>query len=111
MVEQSDKGRTYDLVTSLLEPYMKQGHTLYVDNYYSSPTLFSDLLDNDTGACGTARSNRKGMPVKVKQTKLRERGAKVVMHKGQLMCMKTKDSKDVTMLSTVHGSHDVETGT
>ena len=35
--------------------------TLYAENYSTSP-LFEDLKEQGTLACGTARSNRKGLP-------------------------------------------------
>ncbi|XP_052351639.1 piggyBac transposable element-derived protein 4-like [Oncorhynchus keta] len=50
------------VVMTMLASHLGKGHTLYVDNWYSSPTLFQHLLSNSTGACGTVRSNRKGMP-------------------------------------------------
>ena len=36
----SPKGKIYDLVMRLIVPYLKKGHKLYVDNYYTSPILF-----------------------------------------------------------------------
>ncbi|XP_045548722.1 piggyBac transposable element-derived protein 4-like, partial [Salmo salar] len=56
-------GVSRSVVMAMLAPHLSKGHTLYVDNWYSSPTLFQHLLSNSTGACGTVRSNRKGMPV------------------------------------------------
>lgn len=50
------------LVLTLLEPYLGRGHTLCVDNWYTSPTLFHRLLRAKTGACGTVRANSKVMP-------------------------------------------------
>ena len=55
-------GVSRSVVMTMLAPHLSKGHTLYVDNCYSSPTLFQHLLSNSTGACGTVRSNRKGMP-------------------------------------------------
>jgi hypothetical protein len=54
-------GVSGSMVMTMLAPHLGKGHTLYVDNWYSSPTLFHHLLSNNTGACGTVRSNRKGM--------------------------------------------------
>ena len=39
----STKGKTYDLVMRLMQPYLNVGRCLYVDNYYTSPTLFAEL--------------------------------------------------------------------
>ncbi|XP_038823658.1 piggyBac transposable element-derived protein 4-like, partial [Salvelinus namaycush] len=53
-------GVSGSVVMTMLAPHLDKGHTLYMDNWYSSPTLFQHLLSNSTGACGTVRSNRKG---------------------------------------------------
>ncbi|KAL6417032.1 hypothetical protein ACFW04_014740 [Cataglyphis niger] len=65
-------GKTGNIVLTLLKPYLGKGHTLYVDNFYSSPTLFNLLHTNATNACGTVKQRRKGMPVLNK--KLHRRG-------------------------------------
>ena len=81
--EESVRGKTHDLVMRLMQPYLHKGHTLYVDNYYSSPTLFNDLYQNGTTATGTAR-NRRGVPAVVNNAKLKCNGDLVVYHKGPL---------------------------
>ena len=37
-------------------------YVVFTDNFYSSPTLFRDLLTRGFGACGTARQDRHGIP-------------------------------------------------
>jgi hypothetical protein len=106
---ENSKGKTYDLVMKLMRPYLHKGHQLYVDNYYSSPSLFMDLYRVGTGSTGTAR-NRKGMPAKIKNTVLKNKGDSVVMHNGPLMAMKLRDRKDVKILSTTHSSSVIPTG-
>ena len=51
-----------------------KGHHVYMDNYYSSPELFSELHYRETFACGTCRSNRKNMPKSVTKAKLKNKG-------------------------------------
>ena len=51
-------GQIGSVVNTLMSPYIGKGHILYVDNWYSSPTLFLHLKF-DMGACGTVRINRK----------------------------------------------------
>ncbi|XP_042887772.1 piggyBac transposable element-derived protein 4-like, partial [Penaeus japonicus] len=41
---------------------LDKGYSLYVDNWYSSPTLFHWLQGRKKNACGTVRANRKFMP-------------------------------------------------
>ena len=40
----------------LVQPFLDKGHTVYMDNYYSSPELFHDLLVRKTTATGTVLS-------------------------------------------------------
>ncbi|XP_066600736.1 piggyBac transposable element-derived protein 4-like [Prorops nasuta] len=60
--ENQDIGKSGAIVEALIKPYLGKGHTLYVDNWYSSPALFNFLHNNCTNACGTVRKRRKGMP-------------------------------------------------
>lgn len=59
------RGAAHQVVMTLMEPLLNMGHHLYCDNYFTSPALFSELADNQTGACGTLRVNRIGVPREV----------------------------------------------
>ena len=61
--------KTTKIVLGLLEStnLLDKGHHVYMDNYYSSPELFSELYYRQTYACGTVRQNRKGLPNAVKK--------------------------------------------
>jgi len=52
-----------------MEKYLHVGHVLYLDNWHSSPALYETLHDMKTGACGTVRSNRIGLPKIFKKLK------------------------------------------
>ena len=69
----SDKGRTYDLVTRLMQQYMQKDHILYVDNYYSSPTLFTDLGERHWGVWYSA-AQQEGYASKHKRDETQEPG-------------------------------------
>jgi len=58
----SSLGFSGSVVHTLMDPYLDMDHILYIDNWYSSPTLAKYLLSRSTGVCGTAKVNRKGMP-------------------------------------------------
>lgn len=49
-----------------MNDYQGLCHHLCVDNFYTSPQLFKDLLEAGSLACGTIRNNRKGFPVELK---------------------------------------------
>jgi len=92
---------------SLLQHYLNKGHVLYCDNWYSSPTLFNLLHQNKTGACGTVRKNRKGLP---KFTGKSRKGDVQWFSSSALLAMKWKDKRDVYMLSTVNSTNFLNSG-
>lgn len=59
------RGLAHRVVTSLCTPLYDRGHHIYCDNFFSSPALFDELAEHQTGACGTLRSNRIGVPAQV----------------------------------------------
>lgn len=56
-------GKSAEVVLTLLKSYLGKGHTLFVDNWYTSPTLFNYLYNNKTNVCDTVKPRRKDMPV------------------------------------------------
>jgi hypothetical protein len=97
-IEDQGIGISGSVVTTLLKDYFNKGHTLWCDNWYTSPQLFSYLHENGTNACGTVRPNRKEMP---KFSKLK-RGQIESKHRGPLLALKWCDKRDVHMLTTLH---------
>jgi len=59
----SGNGLGYDVVFRLMTGYLDQGYSLYVDNFYTSPTLAVDLFK--THITGTLNKTRIGVPVEV----------------------------------------------
>lgn len=68
-------GKSGQIVMTLLKPYFGRGHTLVVDNWYSSPSLFLELHKNLTNAYGTVRKNRLDIPGLKKQIKNGQEGS------------------------------------
>ena len=91
-----------------------KGHHVYLDNYYSSPELFSELHYLETFCCGTVRSLRKNLPIAVTKVKLKNKGDCVFRRNGPLLCLawkeKKKAIKNVTMLTTIYEAVMVKTG-
>ena len=107
-----DSTQTTKVVVGLMQKanLLGKGHHVYLDNYYTSPDLFWELHCKDTFACGTCRQNRKNLPKAVTKAKLKKRGECVFRRDGPLLCLKWREKKDVTMLSTIHEAVFVETG-
>lgn len=94
-------GKSGAIVETLMAPYLGKGHTVFLDNWYSSPSLFNLLYDNYTNACGTVTKRRRGMP---KITDILRKGEASSRSTKNLLAIKWMDKKEVYMLSTMHTS-------
>uniref|UniRef100_A0A671M944 PiggyBac transposable element-derived protein domain-containing protein n=1 Tax=Sinocyclocheilus anshuiensis TaxID=1608454 RepID=A0A671M944_9TELE len=83
-------GLSYDAVTSLLDrTVLGSGYHVYMDNFYTSPKLLSDLFALKFGACGTYRDNRKDYK--------------------HLVFVKWMDTQEVSVCSTIHAAYTGDT--
>ncbi|KAG8239013.1 hypothetical protein J437_LFUL005070 [Ladona fulva] len=94
-----------DIVGTLIKPYLEKGHTLFIDNWYSSPALFLWLHNKAMNACGMVRKNRKHMP---KMEEKLKKGNIQFMCSDIFLALKWCDRKEIWMLSTCHDSHMLE---
>ena len=102
----SERGLGYDVVTKLMEPYLDQGYHLYLDTFYTSPQLVTDLFLHGTPSAGTVKLNRKGFPACLENAQAWARTGK----RGDIRCARNSpvlalqwiDSKPVSILSTIH---------
>lgn len=92
-------GVSGNCVVNLIERYLKKGHCLFTDNWYTSPRLARFLHENQTNCCGTVRNNRKEMP---KFTKNLKRGERRCMSTDKIMVLQWRDKRIVHMLTTFH---------
>jgi hypothetical protein len=104
----ADTNKTTAIVLKLVEPLLKQGRTVWMDNFYNSPSLARTLkITHNTDCVGTLKLNHKDVPPKGKNTKLKK-GENVAQHSGPVSVTKWCDKKIVTMISTYH-SHETRT--
>ncbi len=96
---EDSKGISYDSVMILAnERLLGSGYKLFVDNFYTSPKLFRDLLlRKKIWACGTVRANR------IRHSKTQApRGNIRWFREDKLLFVEWKDKRDVLMCSTFH---------
>lgn len=92
------------VVQTLAEPLFDKGHVIYMDNFFSSHALDKLLADNQTGACGTLRANRIGVPDQIKRAQPRAGQPPVTARDGQILFISWYDKKVVNLITTVHSA-------
>lgn len=113
----SGNGLSYDVVVSLMEPYSLQGYSLYIDNFYTSPTLVTYLYKNGIHCTGTLDCTRTGVPSQVHHLKKDlakksvPRGKGVYVRDGICAYAVWKDTKCVAVMSSEHPGHSETTVT
>ncbi|XP_042340545.1 piggyBac transposable element-derived protein 4-like [Plectropomus leopardus] len=104
----SGKGLGYESVMELLNIRMLgTGYKLFVDDFFTSPILFRDLLKKRIWACGTIRPNKIGFP-KTKVNSLDSKspcGSIRWIRKDSILYVQWRDTRDVTLCSTFHTAH------
>ena len=92
---------TAAVVLRLVEPISGLGHHIYMDNYYTSPALFSRLRSLGFGACGTLRLTRRGVPAEAK-SRLEKGERRLVPVDEGMSVVQWHDKRVVSVLSTIH---------
>uniref|UniRef100_A0A671KY56 PiggyBac transposable element-derived protein 4-like n=1 Tax=Sinocyclocheilus anshuiensis TaxID=1608454 RepID=A0A671KY56_9TELE len=107
----TDRGLSYDAVMSLLDrKVLGSGYHVYMDDFYTSPKLFTDLFALKVGACGTYRDQRKDFPKTAANSLSRNssRGSIRWIRDGPLVCVKWMDTQEVSVCSTIHAAYTGE---
>ncbi len=107
-----NKLKDYESVMALVdEKMLGTGYKLYVDNFYTSPSLFRDLLQKGIWACGTIRSNRVGFLQATDNRLPRNapRGSIRWIRNDKLLFVEWKDTREVLMCSSFHSANGART--
>ena len=88
-----------------MEPFHNKGYDLYVDRFYTSPLLASELTKVGITVTGTVQSNRRGMPKDVMAKRKREPQGNIrAARSGNILTLSWLDKRKVLMLSTKHNA-------
>lgn len=110
IVDTTDIQKKYGMggkvVITMSEALLQNKHKLFFDNYFSSIPLMEFLKAENTPACATIRSDRKGLPT-LKDGKAMERGdSDFRVSNTGIIYFRWKDSKPVHFISNYHGSEE-----
>ena len=92
------------VVVNLAEPYFDKGHVIYMDNFFTSPALFSNLADHQVGACGTLRTNKRGVPARIKEAKAKTGDPPIIARDDKILYITWFDKRQVNLITTAHNS-------
>ncbi len=98
-----NQGASQAIVMELSKPILNKGHTIYLDNWFSSPKLYLTLVENKTNAVGTVRVNRANMPGDLVKSKIKK-GDYMIRSCNGILAIKWMDRREVHFISTKHES-------
>lgn len=113
----SSNGLGYDVVVSLMQDYLSQGYSLYIDNFYASPILLSDLYGLGVHVTGTLDCTRIGVPTDFASLKKQmakksvSQGEGAYVRDGVCVYAVWKDTKCVSVMSNEHPGNSESTVT
>lgn len=97
-----EKNLAQNVCLKLMEGLLNKGRTLYVDNFYTTHSLATELLTNKTHVVGTVRRHRKVFPKDVMNAKLKKGQMVSKQDSNGIVILKWKDKRDVYLMSTKH---------
>ena len=94
-----------DLLKGIPQP---EGHHVFTDRFYTSPSMAKRLGEMKIGLTGTVRKDRKGLPDEIKSIKLSEKEPGPIYFRnghgaGNICVMAWHDNGTVIILSTIYG--------
>jgi hypothetical protein len=90
------------VVLDLVQGLDNKNHLVYMDNYFSSYDLYTNLMSRNIYACGTVNINRVKLPKMVDDKSLQRGDYDYKVSNDNVSVVKWKDKKSVHLLSTFH---------
>ena len=101
--EGQERGLAHRVVLDLMGELQNTHINLYMDNFYTSAPLLCELQIRGIKACGTVRSNQKGLPESLlPKNRQLQKHAYVVAQQDELSFCAWMDRKPVLVLSNFH---------
>jgi hypothetical protein len=98
----TEHGSTHDLVMRMMDGYEDKSYNLFIDNWFSSPTLADHLHEVGIAVCGSVNLNRSGMPppsqLNDRMFKKWERGQYMHLQRGNKCLAVWKDANVMKVL-------------
>ncbi|KAF6216776.1 hypothetical protein GE061_001126 [Apolygus lucorum] len=91
---------TKKVVLKLMDGFLGEGRSLFMDNYYNSVQLSSELLKQKTHTTGTIRASRKGTPTDVVKAKLKKGETIQRWSPEGINVAKRRDKREVMTITT-----------
>ena len=106
LIDRDDIGQTPRVVLTLVQGLHNKGYDLYVDRYYTSSLLATELQKVGITVTGTMQTNRKGVPTAVKRGPKEPVGTVHAFWSddgtGDILVLTWTDKRKIVMLSTKH---------
>ena len=104
---QTEVGQGMRVVNNLIQPYKNKEYHSYVDNFYTSPELFSTLYKGEVYACGTLRKGRRNVPgeITIDNPLRHQPDHSQLLMSGPILAQSWLDTKPVHFLPAIHKPH------
>ena len=105
LIDTPGLNHTTKVVLTLMVPLANMGYDLYLDRFYTSPVVASELLRIGTTVTGTVMCDKKGMPLATKSSRCKPRkGEAKTYYNGKMVVMQWTDKRTLTTISTKYSN-------
>lgn len=89
-----------DVIINFMKNYKHSNHIIYMDSFFTSPSLFDKLLKIGVHSIGMVKTNRRGMMKRIDEIKLTNQDS-ISFQKKDIMFLRWSDKRNINMISTI----------